>query len=123
VIATATVVVLAAAVIGLDIVRVGRLYVLRGIFPCVNKGMHAVSLVGTVLRMVTWVRVMLVRLFVPVLPVPMMLVFHRRVSSATVMHAAALCVPFRVPGLRQFLVLVDRSAIKLFSHDAASREM
>ena len=63
--------------------------------------------------------VMLMRLLVAVraVPVVMVLVLHRRVTSAVVrrVHGAALSVPFCVSGLCQLLMLVDRATV-LFRH-------
>jgi hypothetical protein len=79
--------------------------------------MDAVALVSTVPA--AWVRVVLVRLLVAVSAVPMVLlmsVLHRRMTSAGVcVHAATLGIPLDVSGLRQFLVLTDRSTV-LFRH-------
>lgn len=127
-------VMLTATVVRLDPVRVGRLDVLSGVFPCVDKGMHTMPLVtrvtvrsavvvptlGVVVplsRMMTGVGVVLVRLFVPVLAVPVMLVLHRRMTSTRrVMHGAADSEPLCVSGLRQLLMLVDRATVRFFRH-------
>ncbi len=106
-----------SAAVRLDALGVRAHVVLRGVLSLVDEGMNAaaVPLVAGV-PMVTRGRVMLVRAFVPVMPMARMvlrvLVLHRRMTSAcVVMHGAALCVPFCVAGLRQFLVLGHRTFV------------
>lgn len=103
----------------LNVLGVNAHDVLRGIFPFVNKGVHSAFVPRVSCMATARVRVMLMGLLVPVgaVPVVMVLVLHRRVTSAVVcrMHGAALGIPFRVPRLRQLLVLVDRTAV-FFRH-------
>jgi O-antigen ligase len=105
-----------SAAIRLDAFSVGAMEAFRSIFPMRNKGMNAATSALVPCLTVTRVGVMLMGVFVAMLAVTVVLVLHRRVTSAGVAHAAALCVPFGVSGLRQFLVLVDRTAVKLFRH-------
>jgi hypothetical protein len=100
----------------IDAVRVRMHGVFRSVFSFVNKGMHTMSLVARVSR--TGVRVVLVRPLVSVRAVPVMLVFvlHRRMTSAGMMHAAPFCVPFRMTRLGKLLVLIDRSAVWFLRH-------
>lgn len=91
-------------------------HVLRRIFPFVNKGVHAPAVPFMAGVAAAGTRVVLMRAFVTVGPMAVVLMLHRRVPSARVVHGAALCVPFRVPRLRQLLMLGDRPAIKFFRH-------
>jgi hypothetical protein len=104
---------------GLDVLRVHPRDVLRGVFALVHQGVDAATVprmtgvpvagVGVVLvRPAVAVRAMPVVMTVTMLFVPAVL---RHVTSAGVMHGAASGVPFRVPGLRQLLMLVDRTAV------------